>query len=232
MPLKLVRRPRSPHWVIRGTVRGIRIEESTGTEQKRLAEEIRAKREAELITQSVHGRRAVATFAEAALSYMEQTGKTRFLAKVIDHFGTTPLSQIDQAALDRGARKVYPNASGPTRNRQFFTPCSAVLHHAAKRGWCDRPLIERPAPSEERVRWLTDEETERLIDACSAHLKPLVTFLLFTGARAGEALWLDWREVDLSKPQVTLATRNGLTPWGGPVSVLMHDGLLGHRLGR
>ncbi len=24
----------------------------------------------------------------------------------------------------------------------------------------------------------------------------------------------------------------GLTPWGGPVSVLVHDGLLGHRLGR
>jgi len=207
MPLKLVRRPKSPFWYLRGTVRGIRVEESTGTEQRRVAEEIRAKREAELLTESVHGRRAVATFAEAALSYMEHTGKTRFLSKVIDHFGTTPLSQIDQAELDKGARKVYPAASGATRNRQFYTPASAVLHHAAKRGWCDRPLIERPAPSEERVRWLTFEEADRLIEACSPHLKPLVVFLLYTGARAGEALWLDWRAVDLSKPQVTLETR-------------------------
>ena len=42
--LKLVRRPKSPHWILRGTVRRIRIEESTRTDDKRAAEEIRAKR--------------------------------------------------------------------------------------------------------------------------------------------------------------------------------------------
>ena len=49
MPLKIVRRPKSPYWIIRGTLRGIRLEESTGTDDKKAAEEIRAKREAEIL---------------------------------------------------------------------------------------------------------------------------------------------------------------------------------------
>lgn len=210
MPLKIVKRPKSPNWIIRGTVRGIRVEESTGTGERRIAEEIRAKREAELLAQSVYGRRATATFAEAALSYLQNGGSKRFLQPVIKHFGTTPLGQIDQDAIDRGARKLFPDAAAATRNRQFYTPASAVLHHAARRGWCGLPVIERPEAAPERIRWLTIEEADRFIGASSDHLQPLLIFLFYTGARAGEALWLDWRDVDLSRSHVTFPkTKNG-----------------------
>jgi integrase len=132
------------------------------------------------------------------------------LAPVIRHFATTPLAQIDQDALDRGARILFPTASAATRNRQFYTPVSAVLHHAARRGWCARPMIERPEPARERVRWITIEEADRLIGAMADHMQPLVTFLLYTGARVGEALWLDWRDVDLARAHVTFPkTKNG-----------------------
>src|SRR5262249_4312873 len=83
MPFRLVRRPKTPYWIIRGTLRGVRIEESTGTNNKKVAEEIRAKREAEILAQSVYGRRATATFAEAALSYLENGGNRRFLDNVM-----------------------------------------------------------------------------------------------------------------------------------------------------
>lgn len=210
MPLKLVRRPKSPHWIIRGTLRGIRVEESTCTGNRAAAEEIRAKREAEILAGSIYGHRATATFAGAALSYLENGGSTRFTAPVIAYFGTTPLAQIDQDALDRGAKKLYPNAAPATRNRQFYAIASSILHHAAKRGWCPTPIIERPATPAGRVRWLTIEEADRLITACSAHLRPLVIFMLYTGARAGEALWLDWRDVDLARAHVSFPkTKNG-----------------------
>ena len=162
----------------------------TGVGDRKVAEEIRAKRESDLIEQAVHGRRATATFAESALSYLEAGGAKRFLEPVIRHFGVTPLAKIDQDGVDKGARKLYPNASDATRLR--YTPVSAVLQHAAKRGWC-APLF-----------------LERLIDAGGDHLKPLVQFLLLTGARLGEALWLDWREVDLVRGHVAfLDTKNG-----------------------
>jgi integrase len=208
--LSLKRRPKSPYWIIRGTLRGIRIEESTGTSDKRVADEIRAKREAEILTQSVYGRRATATFAAAALSYLEQGGSKRFTAKVISYFGTTPLARIDQDALDRGAKQLYPNAGSATRNRQFYAIASSILHHAAKRGWCTPPIIERPRLPAGRIRWLTIDEADRLIASCSDHLRPLVIVMLYTGARTGEALWLDWRDVDLSRAHIAFPkTKNG-----------------------
>src|SRR3954469_903602 len=133
MPLQLVRRPKSPNWIIRGTLRGVRVEETTGVADRRLAEEIRAKREAEILAESVYGRRATATFEAAALSYLEHGGSKRFLKPVVDHFGRTALARIDQDALESGAVKLFPNASPATRDRQFFTPAAAVLRHAAKR---------------------------------------------------------------------------------------------------
>jgi hypothetical protein len=147
MPIRIVRRPKSPNWIIRGTLRGVRVEESTGTDNKKIAEEIRAKREAEILAQSIYGRRATATFAEAALSYLENGGNKRFLDRAIRYFGTTPLAKIDQDAIDVGARKVYPNASAATRDRQFYTPVSAVLKHAAKRGRCSCLIARRSRPA-------------------------------------------------------------------------------------
>ena len=75
----------------------------------------------------------------------------------------------------------------------------------------ENKLVSRPKS------WLKADEAERLIEACSPHLQPLVIFLLYTGARAGEALWLDWSNVDLKRRHVTfLKTKNG-DPRGVPL---------------
>jgi integrase len=210
MPLKLIRRPWSPFIVMRGTVRGIRIEESTGTCDKKAAEEIRAKREAAVLAESIHGRSATATFNHAVVSYMENGGNKRFLEPIIKEIGSTRLVRLGQERIDQLARKLYPEVSDATRNRQVYTPVSAVMRHAAKRQWCAPPIFDRPPPSPERVRWLLFEEAQRLVGACNEHLRPLVIFLLYTGARVGEALWLDWRHVDLKRGHVTFPkTKNG-----------------------
>jgi hypothetical protein len=75
---------------------------------------------------------------------LENGGAKRFLEPVIKHFRTMPLARIDQEAIDRGARALYRNASDATRVRQFYTPTSAVLAHAARRGWCAPIILERP----------------------------------------------------------------------------------------
>jgi integrase len=59
------------------------------------------------------------------------------------------------------------------------------------------------------VRWITEEEADTLIEAAADHLKPLLIFLLCTGARLSEALYLDWRFVDLSRGQVIFANVTG-----------------------
>jgi integrase len=194
MSLKLKRRPGRPCWYIHGTVRGINIRESTRVADAKAAEAIRARREWEIIQRSIFGAQATATFVAAAVSYMEAggenlEGRRRHLKPIIAKLGCVPLAKIDQAVIEKTARALYPNGSLATLNRQVFTPIAAVLNYAAKRGMCAHRVVERPPQPKGRIRWITFEEAERLIHACSPHLRPLVMFLLGTGARMSEALF-------------------------------------------
>jgi len=204
MPLKLVQRHGSPFWYIRGSVRGVRVDESTGVSDRRQAEEVRIKREGEVLTQSIHGDPAVRTFADAALSYMAIGGERQHVDPLLTHFGPKRLlAHIGQAEIEDAARKLCPRSAAATRNRKVYTPMSAILHHAARLKWCAKPVIARPKGHDrERVRWITFEEAEKLIGAAAPHIKPLVVFLLSTGARLSEALYLEWDDVDLSRAHV------------------------------
>lgn len=206
MPLKVVEgRHGSPNLYLRGSVRGFRIDESTGTSDPEAADEIRIKREAALLKRSIHGDSAVRTFAEAAASYLEAGGDGEHLPRILKHFGGRRLlANVGQAEIDHAAKTLYPNAANSTRNRKVYTPISAVLHHAARKGWCPAPVIARPAQAEPRVRWIRYEEADRLVAAAAPHLAPLITFLLATGARVSEALYMDWRQVDLGRAHVTI----------------------------
>ena len=205
MPLKLVQgRHGSPCWYLRGSVRGIRVDESTGCHDRLAAEEVRIKREAELLARSIHGNSAVVTFPEAVNSYLAAGGDGQHLAPILKHFGTKKIAAIGQDEIDACAAKLHPNSSAATRNRKVYTPISAVLHHAARKKWCSKPVIARPKGHDtERVRWITYEEAETLIEAAAPHIRPLVIFLLSTGARLSEALYLEWADVDLTRAHVT-----------------------------
>lgn len=207
MPLKLTRRQNTGNWYLRGTVRGREVYESTGTDNKRAAEEIRIKRESELLKASIHGESVTYTFTDAALSYIETGGDGTHLGPLLKHFKGTALSDIGQDQIDRAARKLRPDCSPATWNRQIYTPVCAVLNHAARKQppWCGKPSIVRPKVPKGRVRWLTFEEAERLIEAAEPdRVRPLVIFLLGTGVRLSEALYLNWNEVDLSRCHVTI----------------------------
>jgi integrase len=210
MPLKLTQRHGSPYWYIRGSIRGVRVDESTGLSERREAEEVLIKRSGEILTRSIHGDAVSRTFAEAALSYMQHDGEKDHLTPLLKHFAETPLARIGQHEIELAAKKLKPGVSNATLNRQIYTPISAVLYHAARKGWCPKPVIARPKQPEGRMRWVTFEEADKLIAAAAPHLEPLVIFLFCTGARISEALYLDWRDVDLSACHVNLIdTKNG-----------------------
>jgi integrase len=231
MSLRLIRRPGRPYWYIHGTVRGLIVRESTGVADETAAEEIRAKREWELIQRSIHGAQATATFLEAAVSYMEAGGENRYLSPLIARIGKVPLGKIDQDLVDKVARSLCPDHANSTLVRTVYTPISAVMHHAAKRKMGAAPKFERPKQPPGRIRWITFEEAERLIDACAPHLRALVTFLLGTGARKAEAAFLDWRNVDLVNAQVNFVNDDDVrTKSGQSRGVPLHPRVLAELL--
>lgn len=206
--LKVVSRPGRTTLYIRGTVRGQSLFESAGTDSPELAEAYRAKREAELYARSVYGARAVVDFATAAASYLtaeaRKPGTKALIRRLAVHFGTRPLAKIGQEELDRAyAALLRPDASPATRLRNVLTPLRAILEHAARRGWCDRPAFEVPRQPRPRVAFLLPAQATGLVEAAAPHLRPLVVFLIGTAARMSEALELDWRDVDLEAGRVT-----------------------------
>lgn len=74
MPLKLYRRP-SGLWHIRGTVQRRRYDQSARTRSRGEAEAIRVKLEAEAFKIAVYGVRAVATFHDAVIGYLNAGGE-------------------------------------------------------------------------------------------------------------------------------------------------------------
>lgn len=111
----------------------------------------------------------------------------------------------DGKPIHRAKRKPL---SGATINR-YAAGLAAVVTWAIKKRIAPKGYVhpcrsvERRPESDGRVRFLSDAERERLLDACRASKWPrlylLVMLALTTGARRGELLSMKWADVDLER---------------------------------
>jgi integrase len=115
--------------------------------------------------------------------------------------------------------------SPATRNRELATLRHA-LRLACEWGYVEKvPRIRMAREPEGRLRFLSEDEAARLLDACrrslSRHLAAVVTVALYTGMRRGEVLGLEWERVDFSRGVLLVeATKTGRqreVPMGRPV---------------
>jgi hypothetical protein len=130
--LVLKKRHGSKFWTARGTYLGVKVDRGTGASDKGEAQAILAKIQNEIFERA-SGRvpeKAGPTFARAVITYVQKGGEKRFLEPLLKYFGDLPIAKIDQAAIDEAAMVLYPSGSSSTRNRQVYTPVSAILKSA------------------------------------------------------------------------------------------------------
>jgi len=77
-----------------------------------------------------------------------------------------------------------------------------------------------------RLRYLVPEEIERLLDACSDHIRPIVIAALNTGMRKSEILNLRWKEVDLRNRKITVINAKNNESRVIPINQTLHQELL------
>lgn len=232
MPLKLKQRKDSKVWWIRGTVHGQAVYESTGSHDKEVAEAIRVKREAGLISDHVFGAKATRTFAQAVESYLKADGDPRFIGTVdgglLGHFYDTQLKDIQQNDLDAAARELYPTAQPETRNRQCYTPFVAVWNHAVRNGWADVRQWARPKkPKGTNVTRLKKrragtfpveyEHAAKFVAAMSPGPAMVMTTLFYTGMRPIELFALEASDVNLAGRWIVLSSTKTDEPRGIPI---------------
>lgn len=211
MPLKLIppQEGRSANWYIRGTHLGVQVYRSTGTTERKVARKAFEKVKADIEAGAFTGR-APMTFAMAARAYIDNGKDDRFLKPIIAHFKDMPLSEITQAEIDSAAVTLYPGAKPSTRNRQVYTPISAILKHADVHMPTRRP---KGHAGSRRVDWLKPEQADAVLAEATtrdAEFGIFLTLLCYTGMRLSEALSLQMEKLHIEESFVYLPdSKNG-----------------------
>jgi hypothetical protein len=173
MPLKLVppREGKSPNFTMRGTYLGVHVNKSSGANKRSVALTVLRGLERAIecgdyppkAPKASDGR----TFLTAAVAYMEADRSPRHVAKLIKHFGATPLAEIDQAAIDEAAVALFPHATAGTRNAGLYTPVLAILTHAG-----EKHSLKRPKGAKGRVvtDWLRHEDAAAIVQAADTSI--------------------------------------------------------------
>lgn len=136
-----------------------------------------------------------------------------------EKLGDYTLATITAAMLGRHRDELQTKEGlAPGTVNRYLSALSKAFSNAVKEWhWLqDNPLSrvsKKPEPKG-RVRYLSDEERKRLLDACRKserkELYVIVLFALTTGMRRGELLGLRWQDVDLERRIAVLHnTKNG-----------------------
>ncbi|BCR03068.1 integrase [Desulfuromonas versatilis] len=141
-----------------------------------------------------------------------------------EQLGYSLLSDLTPALVTEYRDKLLrtPTPTGDQRSPATVNRYMAALSHALnvavkEWGWIeDSPMrkISKLRESKGVVRYLDDDERERLLKACqksdNKQLYTVVVLALSTGARKMEILGLTWKDVDLNAGVIRLTkTKNG-----------------------
>lgn len=154
--------------------------------------------------------------AQAMLAYLDAGKPDRFLKQIADHWKETRVKTITPLAIQQSARKIYPDASPATWNRQVIVPTAAVINYAAGLGWCS-PIKSKRFPTDPKVKeaadlaWVNAFAAQANKDGLP-HLAALCLFMFGTGSRIGQACDMTWCDVNLSTGAAKLYTEKP-TPW-------------------
>jgi len=202
--------------------KGDRVKESTGTSNKKLAEQILAKRQTSVVEEKKLGIKPVTqTLLSDQInvyldfSKMEKKPKSaRIDAMALRNFSTIIgknkqyIDEITEEDIEKFKMERAKTVSSSTVARELAT----VKHFFTKaERWGKTRVdparkVKKPGQAPGRVRYLLKEEIKKLLDACTlAYLRLFVIIALNTGMRKGEILGLTWEDIDYENALIHLA---------------------------
>jgi len=206
--MSLYRRPDSTFWWIKlPPIRGESkpLQRSSGTADRRKAQQIHDRLAAERWEQERLGVRVRHTWEEAVMRWLLETrhkathdddkAKLRWLDQ---YLGGKQLEEIDRTLIDRIKFDREKIASAGTTNR-YLALIRAILRRACTEWeWMDRvPKFKLFREAEGRVRSLSPQEFEALCRELPPHLADMAIFAVATGLRQANVKELEWKFVDL-----------------------------------
>jgi integrase len=203
---EVYKRKGSKYWWARIThPSGGRVLESTGTEERKDAQQYADKRQHEIWSQVKLGHKPKYGWIEAVSKWCDEKAHKKTLRDDIrkfrwlhQYFAGKALEDISRSYIMSIASIKVNEASKATANR-YLALIRAVLRKAALEWeWLDKaPKVTLYPEPKRRVRWLEPSEVEALLGALPEHQADLMRFAVSTGVRQGNVLGLQWSQVDM-----------------------------------
>jgi integrase len=201
--MPLYRRPGSPFWWVRI---GRKTRRSTGTEDRKQAEEFERVLTERLWRANKLGDRSAVSWSEVSARWLNgskrKKGRDReLLAWLEPRIGEYPVSAVaDPDALEELRQDGLADGwSHATVDRMMGT-VSAVLNACVGWRYLDHaPKVPMYRPPKDEPRWLTPDEFERLCSELPMHLRLAARFAVTTMLRMRAMLRLTWERVDLEQ---------------------------------
>jgi integrase len=206
-------------WYVDCSFNGRRVRKRVGT-SKKLALQIGREIEARLIKgeYSIEDdqHKETITFEEFCSEYMKYSKACKkpqthrrdisIVNNLLRTFRNKPINGITAHDLEKYKMTRIGEAEPATVNREL-TGIKHMFNKAVEWQYLkNNPLLiikllkEPPG----RVRYLIEEEIEKLVTACADHLRPIVIIALHTGLRKSEILNLNWLDVDMANNVITV----------------------------
>lgn len=205
-------------WYLYLVHEGRRIRRSTGSSVRKEAQRIHDELRAELWSRKPTSPNA-RTFQDAVAIWLETGDKglpDRYRLNAL-RIEQRALASIDEDAL----AEVLKPYRGSTRNR-MINLLHAVLNCAVQRGWITRvPVMAKVKVSDARIRWLSENEWNRLQQELPPHLLSMARFAIATGLREGNVIGLEWSQVDLQRRVAWIHADQVKT--GKPIGIPLSD---------
>lgn len=204
----LFKRKGSKFWWFKFTTPdGKVVRQSTGTEDKRQAQELADTSKAEAWRFAKLKEKPRYTWQQAVVKWLQESQKRtidedRANFRWLDRYlGQKVLAEIDQSDIDRIITAKLKDGVSNARVNRITALVSAVLNKARREwGWIDQvPPIRKLAEPTKRIRWLTHDEAARLLTELPPHLEAMARFSLLTGLRESNVTLLEWNQIDLQR---------------------------------
>jgi integrase len=147
---------------------------------------------------------------------LEKEKNRKLRGQLLSLYGEIPLKRFNTSIVDQLQTDLISKGYKPASNNKITNILKHMFNKATEWEMVGSETLKRirkvkPLKDEgKRLRYLSIEECNALINVCDNHLKPIVVTALNTGMRRGEILNLKWDQVDLKHGFILLdRTKNG-----------------------
>jgi integrase len=195
-------------WTRFTTANGERIRESTGTDDRKQAQEYHDRLKAKYWEVQKLGEKPERSWQDAVMRWLDETSHKASQHDDIHHLrwldpylGALSLNNITRDRIDQMiTQRKSEGVSNATVNRMLAVIRAILRRASLDWEWIDKiPRIKLLPEPKRRIRWITREEAAALIEDLPEHLADMVRFSLATGLRQANVTHLEWSQVDLER---------------------------------